>query len=126
MSFTCGYKYDFCTIEINSFLLKKLLQVVKEYEERRREIRKLEKNITQQEQELAKHKEDIEKIKKEWLEPLKELIKQISNNFRNFFRMLKCAGEVELAVPENPVIYFIYLYNCYMLHFVKFNYTNND
>ena len=45
----------------------------------------------------------IEEAKDHWLEPLQGLIAKINKSFSYFFSRLKCAGEVDLHIPDNRV-----------------------
>ena len=42
-------------------------------------------------------------VKQQWMEPLQALISRINHSFSFFFKTMKCAGEVDLHIPENPV-----------------------
>ncbi len=77
--------------------------VVDQYNKRKKTIAKLEKSKEEKEKALEKHQEEIEEVKAAWLGPLKELLDRINDNFSYFFTCMKCAGEVDLKVPENPV-----------------------
>jgi chromosome segregation ATPase len=76
---------------------------VKDYQERKKLIAKMQKDVETVELKLDTHKGDIDQVKRRWIEPLQELIARINKNFAYFFRCLKCAGEVDLDIPENPV-----------------------
>ncbi|XP_063435345.1 structural maintenance of chromosomes protein 5-like [Mytilus trossulus] len=80
-------------------------RVVKEYRQRKKEIAQLEKDVTNRQQQLHGHQEEVEKAKTEWLEPLRALIERINENFSYFFTCMKCAGEIDLNVPDNPEDY---------------------
>lgn len=41
--------------------------------------------------------------KERWIGPLKRLVERINVKFSEFFQIMKCAGEVNLKIPENPV-----------------------
>ena len=58
---------------------------------------------------MSRHQADIEEAKRHWLQPLEELIERINRSFGMFFNSMKCVGEVDLNVPENPVSYVSYL-----------------
>lgn len=90
---------------ISIIWLWKLLiyQVVQEYRDRKAEISKLESDVENRERALSGHQEKIEEIKRQWLEPLRELMEKINENFGYFFSCMKCAGEVDLSVPANEV-----------------------
>uniref|UniRef100_K1QNC5 Structural maintenance of chromosomes protein 5 n=1 Tax=Magallana gigas TaxID=29159 RepID=K1QNC5_MAGGI len=76
-------------------------RVVQEYRDRKAEISKLESDVENRERALSGHQEKIEEIKRQWLEPLRELMEKINENFGYFFSCMKCAGEVDLSVPAN-------------------------
>ncbi|KAK7009115.1 structural maintenance of chromosomes protein 5 [Biomphalaria glabrata] len=80
-------------------------RVVREFEKREEEIRKLEELIGQTESRRQTHQEDITESKRKWLEPLQRLIEQINNKFSHFFSCLQCCGEVSLNIPENSEDY---------------------
>lgn len=77
--------------------------MVREYKQRKLEIARIEKDNITKEKQLLRRQQDIEDMKEQWLGPLRDLIGRISHNFTNFFRSMRCAGEVDLAVPDNPV-----------------------
>jgi len=52
---------------------------------------------------LNQHRTETAEVKKRWLEPVKKLIGQISANFSQYFALMKCAGEVDVSVPDHPV-----------------------
>ena len=58
---------------------------------------------------MSRHQADIEEAKRHWLQPLEELIGRINRSFGMFFNSMKCVGEVDLNVPENPVSCVSYL-----------------
>ena len=78
-------------------------KVVQEYRERKAEISRLESDVENRERALSGHQEKIEEIKRQWLDPLRELMEKINENFGYFFSCMKCAGEVDLSVPANEV-----------------------
>jgi chromosome segregation ATPase len=43
-----------------------------------------------------------------WLNGLRQLVTQISDNFSQFFAQLGCAGEVRLEEPENRVLFYLF------------------
>ncbi|ESP05608.1 hypothetical protein LOTGIDRAFT_102434, partial [Lottia gigantea] len=79
--------------------------VVKEYHKRKDSINKLEKELKQRLTAKENHQDEVNRAKEEWLGPLQQLIARINKNFSYFFQCMKCAGEVELAIPENPEDY---------------------
>lgn len=80
-------------------------RVVQEYRDRKAEISKLESDVENRERALSGHQEKIEEIKRQWLEPLRELMEKINENFGYFFSCMNCAGEVDLSVPANEEDY---------------------
>ena len=77
--------------------------MVNDYKRRKTEISRLNADLDKKSGQLAQHQEDIEKIKTRWIDPIKDLIARINENFSFYFSSMKCAGEVDLSVPENPV-----------------------
>lgn len=49
------------------------------------------------------HRDKIEEIKENWLNPLQHIIEKINIQFSDYFKQIKCAGEVHLKTPDNPV-----------------------
>lgn len=43
---------------------------------------------------------------KAWLNPLNELIHKINDNYSSFFERLGCAGNIELKIPDDKVIFY--------------------
>ena len=78
-------------------------QVIKEYSERKIRIKELQVEAEHKEARLAEHREQVQQIKEKWLPLLNSLLESINKNFSHFFKSLKCAGEVDLNIPENPV-----------------------
>lgn len=54
---------------------------------------------------IEKHRKETDVVRQRWVDPLKDMINQISHNFSAYFAAMKCAGEVTLSVPPNPVCY---------------------
>jgi len=77
--------------------------VVEEYQRGKKKIRKLEEEVKKYSEKLENHTTRMEEAKTGWLTPLRELIGEINKNFAYYFKCMKCAGEVDLDVPENPV-----------------------
>lgn len=75
--------------------------IVKEYEDRKKEIAALETELETRRRDMAGHQEEVDRAKQQWLEPLKALIDTINNNFSYFFSCMNCAGEIELSQPDN-------------------------
>lgn len=40
-----------------------------------------------------------------WINPLNKLIKKVNNNYSRFFELLECAGNIELKIPDDKVIF---------------------
>ena len=76
---------------------------MEEYNRRKRDIQRHQTELEQRDDALHRHQAEVEEIKAQWLGPLQDLIQRIDKNFSHFFSNMKCAGEVDLNVPENPV-----------------------
>lgn len=74
--------------------------VVRDYRQRKRNIGHLEKELDTKKEDLDNHQAEIEQAKQQWIKPLKELMNRINTSFSYFFSCMKCAGEVDLHVPE--------------------------
>jgi len=59
--------------------------------------------VARHEDELVQHRNETATVKERWIEPVKRLISRISRNFSQYFAAMKCAGEVDVSVPDNPV-----------------------
>ena len=77
--------------------------MVQEYQKRKKDIARLTVDLQKKDEAVRHHQEEIEEIKARWLDPLKELIQRINENFSFFFKSMKCAGEVDLNIPEQIV-----------------------
>lgn len=66
--------------------------IVKDYEERLRNIDILTRKTGLDEGKLSDIKNDILVKKQEWLDPLQNLIARINDNFGRFFASMGCAG----------------------------------
>ena len=80
-----------------------LTQVVRDYHSRKELIAALEREVGTLRKQLEDHKKEVEKVKQRWIVPLQALIDRINVKFSEFFRLMKCAGEVNLKIPDNPV-----------------------
>ncbi|KAL3866036.1 hypothetical protein ACJMK2_043377 [Sinanodonta woodiana] len=89
----------------NEELSDQIRLVVQEYRKRKKEISVMEKQLEVRLAEKNHHHQDIEEAKAHWIQPLQELISRINDSFSHFMKCLKCAGEVDLSVPENPEDY---------------------
>ena len=78
-------------------------QVISDFEQRRQRIERLTADVARLDQALVQHRNDTAAVKQRWIEPVKELIGRISRNFSQYFAAMKCAGEVDVSVPDNPV-----------------------
>jgi len=78
-------------------------KIVREYQEKMREIADLSKQKDLGEKVLAEVKETIEREKKEWLTPLQDLIGTVNRNFGRYFTSMGCAGEVQLQKADDEV-----------------------
>lgn len=77
--------------------------MVADYEARRRRIDQLEADVAGHTVALDQHRTDTAAVKQRWLEQVKTLIGRISRNFSQYFAAMKCAGEVDVSIPDNPV-----------------------
>ncbi|CAH2294106.1 structural maintenance of chromosomes 5 isoform X2 [Pelobates cultripes] len=76
--------------------------VVAEYNKRTEEIKQLTVELDQKRNELDDYKQNISQVKERWLNPLKQLVEKINEQFSSFFRSMQCVGEVDLHT-ENEV-----------------------
>jgi len=79
------------------------MQVMDEFKERAARIEKLEKKMAGNNAAQTAHKDEISQLRDSWLPPLQEIIDKVNQQFSSYFRQMKCAGEVTLRVPPNPV-----------------------
>ncbi|XP_013378683.1 structural maintenance of chromosomes protein 5 [Lingula anatina] len=79
--------------------------VIRDFNQRKREIRRLETEKEEKIKALEDHKKEIEELRRGWIEPLEELVEKINKNFGDFFSQMNCVGEVDLDRPENPEDY---------------------
>jgi len=77
--------------------------VISDFEQRRQRIERLTADVSRLEEQLANHRDETAIVKERWIEPVKQLIGRISRNFSQYFAAMKCAGEVDVSVPDNPV-----------------------
>ena len=97
--------------------------VVSDFEAQRQRIERLTADVSQHEEALVQHRTETAAVKQRWLEPVKELIGRISSNFSQYFAAMKCAGEVDVSVPDNPVracgnLHFLLLQNWLIQHWI--------
>ncbi|XP_053322557.1 structural maintenance of chromosomes protein 5 [Spea bombifrons] len=70
--------------------------VVDEYNKRNKELQDLTKELEQKQSELDNYRQNISQVKEKWLNPLKQLVEKINEQFSGFFRSMQCVGEVDL------------------------------
>ncbi|XP_067666413.1 structural maintenance of chromosomes protein 5-like [Haliotis asinina] len=87
-----------CTFQVDE-------RVVREFQQRKKEIHRLQCDLEKRTRERDNHHHEIEEAKRNWLGPLRELIHRINDNFGYFFTCMKCTGEVDISIPENPEDY---------------------
>ena len=78
-------------------------QVIRDFETRKKRIAQLDREVSDLGEKIRGHRSETEVVRRRWLDPLKDLIGQISSNFSAYFTAMKCAGEVSLSIPQNPV-----------------------
>merc|ERR1711871_338725 len=71
--------------------------IVKQYEDREREIASLEKEIAKEESTVNDDASAIQVAKREWLDELKGHVDQVSQQFYTYMQRLDCQGEVTLS-----------------------------
>ncbi|PWY83459.1 P-loop containing nucleoside triphosphate hydrolase protein [Aspergillus heteromorphus CBS 117.55] len=77
--------------------------VIKEFEERGRQIEKLRTKLTDFRNKLADYNHAIDEIRAQWEPKLDAIIKSISDAFSDSFARIGCAGQVTLdKVEEEP------------------------
>ncbi|XP_050732110.1 structural maintenance of chromosomes protein 5-like [Eriocheir sinensis] len=82
-----------------------------EYQERQKEIEKLSRHLDEAERKFNNHQTNLVDMKERWLPRIKELVKNISDQFSHFMSRLGCAGEVVLKEDgENFVNYGMVIY----------------
>ncbi|KNE55441.1 hypothetical protein AMAG_01332 [Allomyces macrogynus ATCC 38327] len=74
--------------------------VVEQYENRMVEIEKRQQELETEQEELQQILDQRELIRKAWEPTLTELIRNVSENFSNYFSQIGCAGEVALRTSE--------------------------
>ena len=68
-----------------------------EYENRAREIAKLQAQQNSQERDMAEITEKIKELRDQWEPQLDDLVEKINEAFSFNFQQINCAGEVEVA-----------------------------
>ena len=74
--------------------------VLKEFEERERQIHRLRHKLTEFETQLADYNYAINEVRGKWEPKLEALVKSISNAFSDSFARIGCAGQVSLDRAE--------------------------
>ena len=74
--------------------------VIKEFEERERQIHKLHHKLTEFETQLADYNDAINEVRGKWEPKLEALVKSISDAFSDSFARIGCAGQVTLDKAE--------------------------
>jgi chromosome segregation ATPase len=90
--------------------------VVHDFEARKIRIEQLERRVKKSDEDLARHRATTDVIRRRWIDPVTQLIAKISANFSRYFTDMKCAGEVDLAVPPNPVCYATYCSTTFLFY----------
>ncbi|KAG8455241.1 hypothetical protein GDO86_001439 [Hymenochirus boettgeri] len=70
--------------------------VVEEYNKRTKEIQEVTLELDRKKLELENYRQNISQVKEKWLNPLKQLVEKINNQFSRFFSSMQCVGEVDL------------------------------
>ncbi|XP_053558489.1 structural maintenance of chromosomes protein 5 [Bombina bombina] len=70
--------------------------VVEDYTKRTHEIQLLTEELNQKKSELEDYRKNISQVKEKWLNPLKQLVEKINEQFSSFFSSMQCVGEVDL------------------------------
>ena len=77
--------------------------MVRDFTNRKQRIEQLEQQVTALGENVQKHRTETDVVKQRWLGPLTDIIGQINTNFSGYFAAMRCAGEVSLSQPPNPV-----------------------
>ncbi|KAF5865264.1 Structural maintenance of chromosomes protein 5 [Aspergillus alliaceus] len=75
--------------------------LIKEFEERERQIQKLRGKLSEFENQLAEYDHAINEIRGNWEPRLDEIVKNISDAFSDSFSRIGCAGQVTLDKAED-------------------------
>ncbi|KAJ8670552.1 hypothetical protein QAD02_001811 [Eretmocerus hayati] len=78
-------------------------RILERFNNAKRTMDQVKAHITEKEERLGKLNQTIEAIKDEWLPMLSSLVDKININFGNYFKKMKCAGEVSLITGDNPM-----------------------
>ena len=76
---------------------------IEDFKQREKLIEKLQLKLAGRQDAQRAHQDEVERIRESWLLPLNNIIDQVNTQFSAYFRKIKCAGEVHLKVPPNPV-----------------------
>lgn len=77
--------------------------MVSEYRRSQNQMKELQAKLDGKRESQRSHDEKVGQMKNNWLTPLNNIIDKINTKFSDYFRQMKCAGEVTLSVPSNPV-----------------------
>ena len=77
--------------------------MLEQYNQRKKHIERLETKLAGREATQTAHRDEISQLKESWLPPLQQIIDKINKKFAEFFRQIKCAGEIVLKIPADPV-----------------------
>lgn len=83
-------------------------QIMEEFEQLKRDIEKLDKEIAERDQKHAELSGEIKTYYDKWYSTITALTERINDNFSKYFATIKCAGQVELISGDNKVIKIIY------------------
>ncbi|EFA77304.1 structural maintenance of chromosome protein [Heterostelium album PN500] len=75
-------------------------KVMQDYENRQKEIQTLTNKIGNHKAALEESQARMEELKSEWLIPVREFIADINEKFTQFFKEIRCMGEVLLGYNE--------------------------
>ncbi|XP_075684088.1 structural maintenance of chromosomes protein 5 isoform X2 [Rhinoderma darwinii] len=70
--------------------------VVEDFTNRTREIEEITEELNRKKTELDHFRQNILQVKEGWINPLKQLVEKINEQFSSFFRSMQCVGEVDL------------------------------
>ncbi|RMZ98894.1 structural maintenance of chromosomes 5 [Brachionus plicatilis] len=76
-------------------------KVIQEFENRKKLISQLQKDLEKKSKKLSDHQSNYENMKDSWLQRVDEMINGINVKFTALFMQLKCAGEISLSRPDN-------------------------
>ncbi|KAE8633069.1 hypothetical protein XENTR_v10001765 [Xenopus tropicalis] len=70
--------------------------VVEDYNKRTKEIKEVTAELDRKKLELENYRQNISQVKEKWLNPLRQLVEKINDQFSSFFSSMQCVGEVDL------------------------------